>query len=139
MKLNQDFSDHVLLSEMDVFGKPKGVLDFIPLMEREFSRVENIIGKELTPEAAYYYYDFYDMAFEIKVMLKGKSAAVKDVWGKEAIERNLEACEQLGEMKLWNTLMSVVKMDHLDHGYLEKKIKDKTILKILRALKDSFR
>ncbi|QDH80765.1 hypothetical protein FKX85_17655 [Echinicola soli] len=139
MKLNQDFSGSILMSEIDVLGKPNGVLDYIPLMESEFSRVEKIIGKELTPEAAYYYYDFYDMAFEIKRLLKVKSTAVKDVLGREMLERNVAACEQLEETKLWSILINVIKIDHLDHGYLEKKIKDKTILKILRALKDSFR
>ncbi|AGA79958.1 hypothetical protein [Echinicola vietnamensis] len=139
MKLNQDFSGGELIAGLDVCRKPTAVLDYIPLMEREFNRVETIIGKELTPAAAYHYYDFYDMACEIKRMLKEKRLAVKEAWGREMIEKNVATCDQLGEMTLWNILINMVNIDHMDHGYLEKKIKDKTILKILRALKDSFR
>ncbi|WP_211324117.1 hypothetical protein [Echinicola strongylocentroti] len=139
MELNSGVSSTVSGIKAGLFEKTKDVLNYIPIMEKEFSRVESIIGNELTPEAAYFYYDFYEMALELREILKDTDAFRQDVVQKELIERTVNVCQELEDDKLWSLLTGVVKVDHVDRGYLEKKIKDKTILKILRALKSSFR
>ncbi|GAB3659247.1 hypothetical protein GCM10028791_32600 [Echinicola sediminis] len=117
------------------------ILGFIPLMEREFDRVEKIVGAELKPEAAYYYYDFYDLAHVIKLKLRNfpKSERVGIEQGKAQLNFGVELFEELNWVELWKLLLLTVQIDQVDHGFLEKKIKDKTVLKLLIAIKNSFR
>ncbi|GGZ31282.1 hypothetical protein GCM10007049_25400 [Echinicola pacifica] len=114
------------------------LLPYISEMEEEFLRVERIVGKELTPEAAYHYYDFYDLAQIIRNKL---IAEVKD-WPEKRVVPELNSIDTEAGwpmFRLCDILLQVVSVDRYNHGFLQKKIKDKTILKILKGLQRSFR
>jgi len=117
------------------------ILGLIPMMEKEFDRVEKIIGTELKPEAAYYYYDFYDLAHFIKLKLQKfpQHERVEMEQAKAKLNFGVDLFESLNWVELWKLLLLTVQIDQVDHGFLEKKIKDKTILKLLKAIKNSFR
>lgn len=117
------------------------LLDWIPMMQKEFDRVERIIGNELTPEAAYYYYDFYDLAQIIKrKLLEGPPLEVSDlIAAKAKLDFGSEVFPEFNRDALWNLLSAAVQIDQANHSYLENKIKDKTVLKLLSAIKNSFR
>ncbi len=133
--------------EMPLYGREISLDRLIPLfeyiavMEREFSRVEKIIGKELTVEAAQYYYDFYDLAHELKQKIKtitgGNIGEIGD--GYEKLQFGHDFYYEMDRVSLFQLLTAAVGIDHYNHGFFEKKMKDKTILLILKALNHSFR
>ncbi|WP_186756641.1 hypothetical protein [Echinicola salinicaeni] len=117
------------------------LLDWIPMMQKEFDRVEKIIGNELKPEAAYYYYDFYDLAQIIKrKLLENPPIQVSDlIAAKAKLDFGTDVFPNYNREILWELLGAAVQIDQANHSYLENKIKDKTVLKLLTAIKNSFR
>ncbi|MBD8490831.1 hypothetical protein IFO69_18915 [Echinicola sp. CAU 1574] len=140
MRQSQIASEEAMIFNNQIGGE-RGVLDFMPLMEKEFERVERIVGKELTREAAYHYYDFYEMAHAIKSQLKTINVFCfrERKFSEDKISQGETYFRKLDRKSLWNILLDIIDIDQINHGFFEKKIKDKTVLKILKAYKDSFR
>ncbi|WP_194775917.1 hypothetical protein [Pararhodonellum marinum] len=116
----------------------KEVMGFIPLMESEFNKVERVIGKELTKEAAYHYYDFYDMSFSLKQEVKRLSQKIAyfpptDLY----ILDHPQKLSDWSLLRLSHLLIFLYRMDLSNHGYFEQKMKDKSVLHILKAMRNS--
>ncbi|MDN3671025.1 hypothetical protein QWY93_17055 [Echinicola jeungdonensis] len=110
-------------------------------MEKEFDRVERIIGKELTLEAAYFYYDFYDLAHELKHEIKALDLKLSMDHNAclEKLRYGQDLYQEMDRLSLCKLLLAAVVIDQYNHGFFERKMKDKTIVRLLKALQLSFR
>lgn len=133
-----DFSFHWLCLKKEDFTN---VLGYIDLMEAQFSKAEKLIGMDLTDEATQQYYDFDDMKWAMYKDLAFLGLVTDTAWADFLdLQDKLEQPDHFNELD-YLTLCKVMAIStsgtHFSDGYFDRKIKNKTILKLLKALAKS--
>jgi len=130
-----DFSFHWLCLKKEDFTN---VLSYIASMEAQFEKAEKLIGMDLTDEATQQYYDFDDIKWSMYKDLAFLGLVTDTEWADfDDLHSKLEFPDQFDELD-YLTLCKVMAIStsgtHFSDGYFDRKIKNKTILKLLIAL-----
>jgi len=130
-----DFSFHWLCLKKEDFTN---VLGYISLMEAQFDKAEKLIGMDLTDEATQHYYDFDDIKWAMYKDLAFLGLVTDTAWVDVMdLHTKLEYPDQFSELD-YLTLCKLMAIStsgtHFSDGYFDRKIKNKTILKLLIAL-----
>jgi len=130
-----DVSFHWLCLKKEDF---QTVLGYIPIMEAQFSKAEQLIVMDLTAEATSQYYDFDDVKWTLYKDLAFLGLVTDTQWiDTTALKEKLEYpdhFEQLDYLTLCKLMAISTGGTSFSDGYFERKIKNKTILKLLKAI-----
>jgi len=115
------------------------VLDIIPVLELEFQRMETFVGGELSAEAAIRFYDFDDLSWKLFSELAYIGVVRDELFGEDvsAYQSQMDSgsFHEVGYLKICELLAFCTRQSAMDSGYFERKLKDKTILSLLQALR----
>jgi len=130
-----DFSFHWLCLKKEDFTN---VLGYISLMEAQFEKAEKLIGMDLSDEATEQYFDFDDIKWSMYKDLAFLGLVTDTAWSDFGeLQSKLEIPDQFGELD-YLTLCKIMAVStsgtHFSDGYFDRKIKNKTILRLLIAL-----
>jgi len=130
-----DFSFHWLCLKKEDF---QTVLSYIQIMEAQFSKAEQLIDMDLTAEATIQYYDFDDVKWAMYKDLAFLGLVTDTEWADaETLKDKLENPDQFYQMD-YLTLCKLMAISTcgscFSDGFFERKIKNKTILKLLQAI-----
>ncbi|WP_194774428.1 DUF6508 domain-containing protein [Pararhodonellum marinum] len=114
------------------------LFDFIPLMEKEFARVNKILKTPLTKEAAMKFLDFEDTKQELFKALCQSGLLVDFEWehwveGHEILS-GIRSFPRLNAIKICKLLTLIVRNDQIKSGFFEAKLKQGTVLDLLKQL-----
>lgn len=133
-----DFSYHWLCLRKEDF---QAVLNYIPLMQSQFIKAEKLIGMDLTDEATRQFYDFDDLKWALYKDLAFIGLVTDTKWADSAKLKEQLECpdlfDQLDYLTLCKLLAFSTRGTHFSDGYFERKIKNKTVLKLLIAITDA--
>jgi hypothetical protein len=127
----------------DELGKKalKGLIRFIPEMEKEFERVKKAVPFPLTEEAKQKYIDFENINAELKKHILESGLLVAFNWenwleGKEILEE-IRPLSQTSSIKVCKMLTLIVSRDAGDFGYFNYHLRKGTLLSLLKNLSDN--
>lgn len=130
-----DISFHWLCLKREDF---QAVLSYIPQMEAQFDKAEQLVGGDLPDLAAEHFFDFEEIKWRLYKDLAFLGLVTDAVWHdhnqlKDLLEKPNDFIS-LDYLVLCKLLAISTFGSHFSDGYFERKIKNKTILKLLQAL-----
>ncbi|HSJ66061.1 MAG TPA: DUF6508 domain-containing protein [Anditalea sp.] len=130
-----DFSFHWLCLKKEDFTN---VLNYIVLMEAQFGKAEELLARDKKDEANEHYYNFDDLKWALYKDLAFLGLVTDTEWVNFLeLQDMLENPDQFNELD-YLTLCKVLAIStsgtHFSDGYFDRKIKNKTILKLLKSL-----
>jgi len=133
-----DFSFHWLCLKKEDFHN---VLNYIQIMETQFANAERLIGLELTAEDTSHYYDFDEVKWSMYKDLAFLGLVTDTEWeDTAALKDMLDYPDQFNKLD-YLTLCKLMAIStggtSFSDGFFDRKIKNKTVLKLLQAISKS--
>ena len=116
------------------------VLDFIPVLELEFQRMETFIGGALSSEEVAEYCDFGQISWELFCELVYLGVVREEFFNDDVStyqDRMASGSfQELGYLEICELLAFCTRESAMSSGYFERRLKDKTISNLLQALRN---